>query len=94
MARPQDPSRLSVARCAATGAAVLAIQFLICWTAAAITEGLQFSHMFVELFTAAPVRSGAALVEGLCWSLVFGALTGALVAIAYNLFARLERQRA
>jgi hypothetical protein len=42
--------------------------------------------MFISLFTAQTIDSTAALLEGSAWSLVFGAATGALVAIFYNLF--------
>jgi hypothetical protein len=77
--------KLNIWRCAATGAAVLGVLFLVCWLAVAFT-GLRGSHMFIEIFTRSPVQSPAALAEGLCWSLVFGAATGALTAIFYNLF--------
>ena len=49
------------------------------------------SHMYVSLFTLAPVGSTTALGAGLCWSLGFGALGGALVALAFNALAFLER---
>jgi hypothetical protein len=83
--------KLSVLRCTLTGAAVLLVQFAICWAAAA--AGLiNSSHMYISLFTLAPVASPGALVVGLFWSTVFGALTGALVAIAYNAFAFVARR--
>lgn len=72
-------------RCVATGAAILASLFVICWIGAAVSS-LRLSHMFIQLFTTAPVDSGTALVEGVCSSLVFGAITGALFALFYNLF--------
>jgi len=77
--------KLGIWRCAATGASVLGVLFLVCWLAAVLAD-LQGSHMFIGIFTRAPVQSSAALGEGLCWSLVFGAATGALTAIFYNLF--------
>ena len=40
--------------------------------------------MFISLFTLAPIASGAAFGIGLCWSLVFGGISGALIAIVYN----------
>jgi hypothetical protein len=48
--------------------------------------------MFISLFTTQPVGSGGALAEGLCWSLLFGALTGIVVALVYNLFGFLDRR--
>ena len=49
------------------------------------------SHMYIALFTTAPVGSAAALGVGLGWSLGFGALGGALIALAYNALAFLDR---
>ncbi|NEX91226.1 hypothetical protein [Caulobacter sp. 17J65-9] len=80
-------------RCAATGAAVVLTQFVICWAVAAAFDRLRLTHMFVELFTAAPASSTSALLEGATWSIVFGALTGVLVALVYNLFSFLDARR-
>lgn len=74
-------------RSAAAGAATLGVLFVICWAGNALV-GLTGSHMFLELFTRAPVQSLWALAEGLCWALVFGAITGLLAAFFYNLFTR------
>jgi hypothetical protein len=78
--------RLGIVRSALAGAAVLVVLFVTCWIGAAM-GGLTVSHMFISLFTAAPVDSQAALLEGSGWSVVFGAATGALVAFFYNLFS-------
>lgn len=85
-------SRLSILRCALTGAVVLGVQFAACWAAAAagFTGG---SHMYISIFTLAPAASVAALGVGLFWSAVFGGLTGALVAVAYNAFDFVQRVR-
>lgn len=81
--------RLGLARCALTGAVVLAVLFAICWLAAA--AGLTGSHMFVSLFTLAPIASSAALAVGLFWSLISGGVAGALAAIVYNALSFLAR---
>lgn len=87
MATNLNPSvsggRLSVRRCAATGAIVLGVLFVLCWLGEAI-GWLSASHMFVALFTSAPPSSIAAIAFGFFWSIVFGALTGGLTAMAYN----------
>ena len=82
--------RLSIRRCALTGAVALAALFGLCWlgTAAGLTGS---SHMFISLFTLAPIASGAAFEIGLCWSLVFGGVSGALIAIVYNASSFLAR---
>jgi hypothetical protein len=89
---PHEPeAKLSAVRCGLTGAVVLAILFAVCWAAAA-AGFINGSHMYVALFTIAPVASSAALVAGLCWSIVFGALTGCLIAITYNALAFVTRR--
>lgn len=82
--------RLPVVRCAAAGAVALGALFVLCWVAASLGWA-NSSHMYVSLFTLAPVGSTTALGAGLCWSLGVGALGGALVALAFNALAFLER---
>jgi hypothetical protein len=78
--------RLGVVRCGATGAAVMVLVYALCWAGAAL-GAFNVSHMYLALFTNAPIASTAALMIGLCWSAVFGALAGTLTAITYNAFA-------
>ena len=84
------PSRLNLVRCALTGAVALGAVFVLCWvgTAAGMAGS---SHMFISLFTAAPVASAEALGLGLCWALVFGGVSGAFIAAAYTNFGFLDR---
>lgn len=82
--------RLTVFRCSAAGAVALGALFVLCWLAAALGWA-SASHIYVSLFTLAPVGSTTALAVGLCWSLGFGALAGALIALAFNALAFLER---
>lgn len=79
-------TRLGILRAAFAGAAVLVVLYVACWIGTAF-GGLPVSHMFISLFTAQPVDSQAALVEGVGWSLVFGAASGALVAFFFNVFS-------
>ncbi|WP_372783296.1 hypothetical protein [Phenylobacterium sp.] len=84
------PARLGLSRCALTGAVVVGALFALCWIG--VAAGLASpSHMFISLFTVAPIASAAALGIGLCWSLVFGALSGALIAVVYNASSFLGR---
>ena len=80
-----SPTRIGILRCALSGASALAALFLLCWLGT-VTVPLGPSHMYISLFTTAPLASTAALTAGLVWSIVFGGLAGALIAIAYNLF--------
>ena len=83
--------KLSVARLAATGALTGLVFYVLCWVGAALLLG-NASHMYVQLFTTAQVSSGAALVEGSVWSIIFGLIAGALIAFFYNAFAFLDRR--
>lgn len=85
-----SPRPLGVIRCAASAALSLMVLFALCWAGAVVVESQ--SHMFIALFTTQPVSSTTALVEGLCWSLVFGAVAGALIAAFYNLLSRFDRR--
>lgn len=83
--------KVGILRLALTGAFASAIFFVICWIGAQVPLGT-LSHMYVQLFTKAAMNSTAALIEGLVWSVAFGLIGGALVALAYNLLAPLERK--
>jgi len=76
--------KLSTIRLTLTGAVTLAVLFILCWLGAVAWSGGVLSHMFIALFTTAPVASLAAMAQGLCGSLVFGGLSGATLALAYN----------
>lgn len=78
-------TRIGVLRSAATGVIVLALNFILCWVAGVVLT-IPATHMFVALFTSAPTDSTAALGLGLAAAVVFGGLSGALTALAYNLF--------
>jgi hypothetical protein len=83
--------RIGVARLAATGALAALVFYILCWIGALLPLGY-VSHMYVQLFTTAEITSGAALLEGAVWSVLFGLIAGALVALFYNAFAFLDRR--
>ena len=83
---------VSSTRIALAAAATLAILFVLCWVGAVIwPAGL--SHMFVALFTGAPIDSWRALGQGLCAAVVFGALGGAILGWTYNCSKPVEGKR-
>lgn len=83
--------RASPLRLAVTGAGTLLILFVLCWVGSALSlPGA--SHMFVALFTAAPIWSWYAVCQGSFGALVFGAAGGAISAWVYNTSASLERK--
>ena len=87
----RSPGRVGVLRLAATTAVAAALVFVLCW----IGTFLSFAsptHAYIGLFTAAETQSIHALVEGGIWSLLFGLVTGSIVASLYNLFAGLDRR--
>jgi hypothetical protein len=88
MASTPEPVRagdrnLRVLRFAATGALVAALLFILCWIGTFIPLSSP-THAYIGLFTPAAVSPGRALAEGTCWSLGFGAILGALIALVYN----------
>lgn len=82
--------KLSVARVALTGLLASGIFYVLCWLGAFLPVGVA-THMYLQLFTDADIGSVAALVEGGVWSLVFGSLMGALIALIYNALGSIER---
>jgi hypothetical protein len=83
-----NADRLDVIRCALTGALVALFLFIACW----IGTFIPFSsptHAYIGLFTPAPMSSAEALLAGSCWSLAFGAVIGAFVALVYNGLGRM-----
>jgi hypothetical protein len=83
--------RINVLRLALTGAIASVVFFVLCWLGAQVQLGT-LSHMYIQLFTRSDVASPAALAEGLIWSVAFGLIGGALIALAYNMLAPLERK--
>lgn len=53
----ENISRLSVVGAGVALSATLVIAFVLCAIAQAILPGIQFSHMWLALFTAAPLGS-------------------------------------
>lgn len=89
MASTNDrPDRLDVIRCALTGAVTAALIFIFCWIGTFIPVSSP-THAYIGLFTAAPISSAQALLQGSCWSLAFGAGIGALIALVYNALGRM-----
>jgi hypothetical protein len=91
MAASRYGAGLSVIRLTITGAVSLASLFVLCWAGAVATD-VRLSHMFIELFTMAPIGSVTALAEGACWSFLFGALSGLLISFTYNLLSFLDTE--
>jgi hypothetical protein len=82
---------LGVSRFALTGALAAAVFYVLCWVGAQLPTG-PATHMYLRLFTNAELSSVTALIEGICWSLSFGLIAGALIAVIYNAFAFLDRR--
>ena len=84
-----NTSRVNVSRFAFTGALAAITFFILCWIGGFLPFG-PATHMYVQLFTDAQPSSGLALLQGVCWSLVFGLVAGGLIAFYYNLLALLD----
>ena len=65
-------------------ATTLVVAFLLCALAQVILPSTQFSHMWLALFTAAPLGSAQAWIEGLIASVTIGFILGWCFAHCYN----------
>lgn len=79
---------LGVVRLLVTGGLTASVVFLLCWVGAFLPYSSP-THAYIGLFTTAEYTSQQALVEGFCWSLLFGGVVGAVFASIYNLTGRL-----
>ncbi len=86
----RSTSRIGVLRLAATLGVGSALIFVLCWLGTFISFGSP-THAYIGLFTLADTQSIQALAEGTIFSLLFGLLSGGVVAGLYNLFAGLDR---
>lgn len=82
---------LSVTRLLVAGGVTAAAVFILCWAGIFLPFSSP-THAYISLFTNADMSSGRALAEGTLWSLLFGALVGALFALVYNATAPLDRR--
>ena len=82
--------RADVLRCALTGAISAPAFFILCWLGAFLPVG-PATHAYLSLFTNAEITSVTALLEGTLWSLAFGLVLGAIVALAYRATASFGR---
>lgn len=89
--RVESVRKLGVARLALTGALSAGTFYVFCWIGAQLPIG-PATHMYLDLFTNADLSTGTALVQGLCWSVAFGIIAGALIALIYNALAFLDRR--
>lgn len=80
---------LGVTRLIIAGGVTAGAVFLLCWVGTFIPVSSP-THAYITLFTNADVRSGLALAQGSCWSLLFGALVGGVFALIYNATAALN----
>lgn len=65
-------------------AVTLVAGFVLCSIAQVVLFGMQFSHMWVNIFTSAPVGSVRSWVEGIVASAVVGMAYGYIFATVYN----------
>lgn len=82
--------RIAVLRLALTGAITAAAVFALCWLGTFIPFSSP-THAYIGIFTPAEMNSGVALAQGMCWSFLFGGLSGAVFAAVYNALGPLER---
>jgi hypothetical protein len=86
----QSAHHAGVIRLAATLGATSLLIFVLCWLGTFIGSAT-LVHAYIGLFTTAGPQSVQALAEGAFWSLLFGIVSGGIIATFYNLFAGLDR---
>lgn len=82
---------VSIARLAAATGITAAVIFVLCWLGTFVPFSSP-THAYISLFTNAEISSSLALAEGVCWSLLFGLIVGAVFAIIYNATAPFGRK--
>jgi len=83
----ENAVRLSKISAGVALSATLVVAFVLCAIAQVILPGAQFSHMWLALFTSAPMGSIEAWVEGVIASVVVGFVLGWCFAHCYNWIA-------
>ena len=86
-----DGHVLGVGRVALSAGITTAALFVLCWLGTFVPFSSP-THAYITLFTGADISSGLALVEGTCWSLLFGIIAGALFALIYNASGSFSRE--
>ena len=76
-------SKVSVVRFALTGAIASGVFFLLCWVGLFLPFGSP-THAYLGLFTNAELTTAFGFGQGLCWSVIFGAVAGLLISVSYN----------
>ena len=84
-------SKANVLRFALTGALTSGMLLILCWLGALLRIG-PATHGYIQIFSTAEISSRLALFEGLRWSLLFGLVAGALIALAYNALRFLDER--
>ena len=79
--------RLSPLAAAFGLATALVVLFVICAIVQMVAPNLPATHAWIGLFTSAEPGSVRAWLEGLFYSIVFGAVAGAVFVVGYNSIA-------
>ena len=77
---PDTVRTIGILHATLVGAAVGGTIFITCWLLA--FAPVTATHSLISLFTTAEPTSLAALALGSCWSIIFGAWVGLLIALA------------
>ena len=77
-------ARLSPKAVSVALSGTLVAVFILCAIVQALVPSLALSHMWVSLFTTAPIGSASAWIEGILSNIVFGVIMGHIFAWIYN----------
>jgi hypothetical protein len=82
----QTTLRLSKVSTGIALSTTLLVLFVLCAVVEVIFPGPQFTHVWISLFTASPIGSLSAWVEGIIANIVLGFIAGCTFACVYNYF--------
>jgi len=68
--------------------AALVVLFVICLAVALVLPEWRASHGWIGLFSVAPMTSARVWIDGIVFSIVFGWVTGVVLALVYNRLIR------
>jgi hypothetical protein len=81
-------NKISVGAAGVGVGAALVVVFILCAIVQVVAPGVQASHMWVSLFTTAPITSPNAWVAGILGGGIGGYVAGSVFAWTYNYVAK------
>lgn len=82
--KSSDTQRINILALGIAASVTLALIYVVCAVVAMAVPSLAFAHVWLTLFSAAPIGSVQGLVEGTIWSVVAGWVAAVILGWVYN----------